>query len=479
MQEIKKQFKRGIVYTAIGQYVGVAANIVVNIVLSRLLGPTAYGVLNVILVFLPFFSLISELGVGPAIVQSHELDDRDYSSLFKVLTFWSLVIGGIFGLLGIPVSYFYNDKIYVSLSWMLVPNLVLSMMSVVPVSLLQKRQEFKHINITGALAYIVGGSIGIVTAFLGFGVYALILTSFIPALLNFLAYFYFSKLKLVRGIDKFSFRKIRSFSAYQFGFGLINYFSKNLDNLLVGKFFGQTALGNYGKSYQMITYPNNVFTNVIVPVMQPVLANYQENVETIKKVYLKVLRFLLIVGIPLSLYLSVDSGLIIRFLFGHRWDGAIIPFQILSLTTWIQLITTTIGGIYQSRNMTKTLMTTGIVSTSITIVFIVFGILSRDLNHFSAFVAANFYITFLFNFYVLMKRALRSSILEVFRLMIKPLIVALVAFLGIAAWDWVNLPIHGIFLELVITSAIFWSLALIGLILTREMNFIFNTIFRK
>ncbi|MFT8324146.1 lipopolysaccharide biosynthesis protein [Oenococcus sicerae] len=479
MQEIKRQFKQGVVYTAIGQYAGVIANFAVTIVLSRLLGPKTYGVLNIILVFLPFFQLLSELGIGPAIVQSHELNDRDYSSLFKILTFWSLIIGAVFGLLGIPVSYFYNDKIYLLLSWMLAPNLILSMMSVVPLSLLQKRQEFKHINITGLLAYLIGGTTGIVTAFLGFGVYSLILTSLIPAFVNFIAYFYFSKLKILKGLDKRALKKIRDFSTYQFEFGIINYFSRNLDNLLVGKFFGQTALGNYGKSYQMITYPNNIFTNVIVPVMQPVLANYQEDVATIKKVYLKVLRFLLIVGIPLSVYLSSNSELIIRFLFGHKWDGAIIPFQILSLTTWIQLITSTIGGIYQSRNMTKTLMKTGLISTAITISFITIGILAGNIDRLALFVAINFYVTFAFNFYVLMKVALKSSILQILKLMIKPLIIAAVAFLGVLAWNLLNIQITNIFLELLIVSIIFWGIDLIGLIITKEINFVLNIVFKK
>ncbi|EJO05136.1 lipopolysaccharide biosynthesis protein [Oenococcus oeni] len=479
MQEIKQQFKHGVVYTAIGQYASVIANFIVTIILSRLLGPKTYGVLSIILVFLPFFSLISELGVGPAIVQSHELDDEDYSSLFKILTFWSLIIGVIFGLLGIPVSYFYDDKIYILLSWMIAPNLIFSMMSVVPLSLLQKRQEFKHINITSLFAYVVGGVVGVVAAYMGLGVYSLILTSLIPVFLNFIAYFYFSKLKLFKGINEYSFGKIRSFSSYQFVFGIINYFSRNLDNLLVGKFFGQTALGNYGKSYQMITYPNNIFTNVIVPVMQPVLANYQENIQTIKKVYLKVLRFLLIVGIPLSLYLSVDSDLIIRFLFGSKWDGAIMPFRILSLTTWVQLITTTIGGIYQSRNMTKMLMKTGIVSTCITIFFIIIGILSGNINHFAAFIAANFYVTFTFNFYVLMKKALKSSITEVLKLILKPAVIAFIAFLAVIGWNSMAIDLHGIFWELLITSLIFWIIDLIGLIITKEIYFVFNIIFKN
>ncbi|WP_180368557.1 oligosaccharide flippase family protein, partial [Oenococcus oeni] len=86
MQEIKKQLKTGVVFTAIGQYAGVVSNLLVSMVLSRILSPTDYGTLNIVLVFLPFFQMISELGVGPAIIQNRDLDDLDLSSLFKMLT---------------------------------------------------------------------------------------------------------------------------------------------------------------------------------------------------------------------------------------------------------------------------------------------------------------------------------------------------------------------------------------------------------
>ncbi len=95
---------------------------------------------------------------------------------------------------------------------------------------------------------------------------------------------------------------MRHFSSNQFGFGLVNYFSRNLDNILVGKFFGAEALGNYGKSYQMLTYPNTILTNIITPVIQPILARHQDNVPLIRNVYSKVLRLLLLIGVPLSFF---------------------------------------------------------------------------------------------------------------------------------------------------------------------------------
>ncbi|WP_257609757.1 oligosaccharide flippase family protein, partial [Oenococcus oeni] len=86
-------------------------------------------------------------------------------------------------------------------------------------------------------------------------------------MLNFFCYFRLSGLHVLSGYNKKSFLKVRHFSSNQFGFGLVNYFSRNLDNIMVGKFFGAAALGSYGKSYQMLTYPNSILTDVITPVI--------------------------------------------------------------------------------------------------------------------------------------------------------------------------------------------------------------------
>ncbi|WP_254558335.1 oligosaccharide flippase family protein, partial [Salmonella enterica] len=82
--------------------------------------------------------------------------------------------------------------------------------------------------------------------------------------------------------------EILPFVKHQTGFSVINYFYRNLDNLLVGKFLGTTLLGNYSKSYQLLSFPITIFLNVINPVMQPILAEHEKNVVLIRDTYLKV-----------------------------------------------------------------------------------------------------------------------------------------------------------------------------------------------
>lgn len=88
------------------------------------------------------------------------------------------------------------------------------------------------------------------------------------------------------------FRKIARYSGFQFAFNIINYFSRNLDNILIGKFMGNQNLGIYSQSYQLMMYPVANLTHVITPVLHPVLARFVDQPKIIFEEYLKVVNIL-------------------------------------------------------------------------------------------------------------------------------------------------------------------------------------------
>ncbi|MFT8812567.1 lipopolysaccharide biosynthesis protein [Oenococcus sp.] len=478
MQEIKKQLKTGVIFTAIGQYAGVLSNLIVSMVLSRILSPADYGTLNIVLVFLPFFQMISELGVGPAIIQNRNLDQKDLSSLFKLLTVISLAVGLIFGLFGFGLAWFYGRTIYISIAWLLSINIVFSIMSVVPVAILTKSQQFKILNLSGLVNYVIGSILGIASALTGFGVYALIVGSTVPAILNFVTYFRLSRFRILSGYNRQAFRKIFHFSSNQFAFGLVNYFSRNLDNIFVGKFFGPAALGSYGKSYQMLTYPNSILTNVITPVIQPILASHQDDVDLIKRIYAKVLRLLFLVGIPLSAFLCLNAAPLISFLFGGQWNSAIHPFQFLSLAVWTQIVGSTIGSIFQARDRTKYLFWTGLISTLIIVSGIFIGILLGNITRLAMVLSGIFVLNFLFSFCMLARFALNTTLTFILRIMIRPLLLTIIPTLVLAGWIVLFSQPHSNFLQLVINTIIFGGIFLVEAWLSGEIKFVLSFIRR-
>ncbi len=476
MQEIRKQLKTGVIFMAIGQYSGVISNLVVNMILSRILSPTDYGVLNIVLVFLPFFQMISELGIGPAIIQNRDLDENDLSSLFKLLTIVSLLIGIIFGFFGFILSWFYDNSIYIPIAWLLSINIIFSIMAVVPTSILTKNQQFKAMNLASLLNYVLGSFLGVISAFYGFGVYSLIINSTIPVVLNFLCYLRLSKFHFVSGYKKSSFLKVRHFSSNQFGFGLVNYFSRNLDNILVGKFFGAEALGNYGKSYQMLTYPNTILTNIITPVIQPILARHQDNVPLIRNVYSKVLRLLLLIGVPLSFFLCINASPLIIFLFGNQWNSAIAPFRFLSIVVWTQIVGATNGSIFQARDKTKYLFRTGICSTVLIVSGIFFGIFLGNISKLAMVLSIVFFINFLFSFWMLTHFALKTNLWFVIKILIKPFLLSILPTAASLSWIIFGKNPSSNFFQLVINTFIFGIVFLIETWRTGDIKFVMNFI---
>ena len=199
-----------------------------------------------------------------------------------------------------------------------------------------------------------------------------------------------------------------------------------MDNLLVGKFLGTTLLGNYSKSYQLLSFPITIFLNVINPVMQPILAEHEKNVVLIRDTYLKVCRLLAIVAIPVSIFFSLNAGPIIYLLFGKQWSMAILPLSILSLSICPQMLSQSMSAIWQSRNLTKIQSVSGFISLGIISLCIFIGILGGNLTSVSIAVSGSYFLNFIVSGSLLMRRALDSNFFQLFKVIIKPLFLGII-----------------------------------------------------
>ncbi len=478
MNNIKRELKNGIFFTAIGKYVSYISNFIVQIFLSRILTPSDWGVAAAVLVIVPFFLLLSESGAGPAIIQNDFLSDFDLSSIFKILAAISFFASIIFGLCGWPISRFYNNKAFISLMWAFAPTLLFSILQVVPMAILNKKEEFKQVNLTNAIAFIVGGIIGVIAGFAGARYFALAFTNAIPALVNFLLMYRLSGFHMKKGFSLNSFKKILSFSVYQLSFQIVNYFPRNLDNLLAEKFLGKAPTGQYNKSYQLLTYPSQLFTAIVTPVLQPVLARRFGDVKIVKKAYLTVMRILFILGIPLSAYLSLNAKQIILVIFGNQWGPAVLPFQMLALTIWVQLVIATTGPIFQARNLTKLLFNLGLITAIITVGFIILGVSLGSIVYLAVGVTIGYLINFFITYFYLMRKALKGTLFELLKEMRKPIVSTVLPtildliFLQYFSYSssifWKN------FFILVLSSLIFLICWLISAYLDKDFKFLIN-----
>ncbi len=435
MNSVRKELTIGVFYTAIAKYSGIFVSLVITIILARLLSPTDFGIVAIANIFIVFFSIISDLGIGPAIIQNRNLSSLDLNYLFSFTIYLGVVLGICFYFLAPIFSFYYENSLLSPVLKILSISVVFGTWNIVPNSLILKDKFFKFIAFRTFIIQVISGILSVFLAYSGGGIYSLLLSPILSSIFLFIVNISKRHLSFYFKLSLSPLKKIGSYSIYQFLFNFINYFTRNLDKLLVGKYISLGSLGYYEKSYRLMILPIQNITNVITPVIQPIFSDFQDDLKRQSNSYLKILCFLSNVGIPLTIFLFFSSREIILLVFGPQWEASITTFKILSLSVWGQLMGSSHGSILQSTNNTRLLFITGLINALINALGILVGIFIIGTIE---GVAMMFVITFLLGFWnynVIFKYALRTSVWPFYKMVFSSLLFG--TFLSITLFSYV------------------------------------------
>jgi PST family polysaccharide transporter len=209
-------------------------------------------------------------------------------------------------------------------------------------------------------------------------------------------------------------------------FNFINYFSRNADNLLIGKYLGTDILGFYDKAYKLMLMPVQNLTHVITPVLQPILSEYQDDKKFIFINYSKIVKLLGLIGFPSSVFLFFSAQDIILIMFGDQWLASIPVFNVLGLTVGIQMVLSSSGSIFQSANRPDLFFLSGLLSAVTMVGGILYGVfIGGTLEVIGWCLLISFIINFFQGFYFLIVKVLESSMVEFLKNFIEPLIITM------------------------------------------------------
>lgn len=375
MDNVSKKIVSGTFYTAIGKYSSIVISLIVTAILARFVSPADFGVIAIATIFISFFSLLGDLGISAAIVQKKNLGLNDINQYFTFSIYLALFLATLFASLSPFIVNYYNNTLLEKILYLLILQIFFSTINMVPNAILLKRQEFKFIANRTVIVNVLLGVISCYAAIIGAGIYALLINPILGAILIFfLNYFHSGRQRFVLKIQKESMSKIWGYSIYQFLFTIQNYVFRNIDKLLIGKFLNMSQLGYYEKSYRLMMLPVQNISMVITPVLQPVLSEYQNNLDTQIKHFNQVTKIMALIGLPISVFLFFSSREIILIIFGNNWLEAILPFKILSLSVASQMLSSTFGSIFQATNNVKSQLYIGLVNTVWSVSMILVGL---------------------------------------------------------------------------------------------------------
>lgn len=408
-QSFKHKLASGVSYTALSKYSGIIIGIIISSILSRQLTPRDYGVVAIAGIAIGLFGLFSDMGIGPAIIQKRELTRDELSGIFSFSFYLALSLGLMVFLTAPLVGHFYDNPDVVPICRLLSISLFFSTINCVPNGLLVKERRFRFIAVRTIVVQSILGILSVIAVFLGAGIYALIINPVVGGIISFFVNYQQNPLPFHFRFPFSPLRKIASFSLFQFSFNFVNYFTRNLDTLLIGKYMSMGKLGYYEKSYRLMMYPLSTLTGVVSPVLHPIMAEYQDNLKEQCEKYLKLIKMLAIIGFPFTPLMFFCGNDLIMTLYGDQWGASVPIFKILSLTIYLQIMSSTIGGILQSTNNTKKLFFTGNINTVINVIGLLIGLfVFKSLVGVAWMMVLTFHIG-LWNFWYIMHKVFNES----------------------------------------------------------------------
>ena len=469
--------KNAVYLNAAARYSTLVLRLLFNAALARILVPEDFGIVAVTMVFTTFFSLLSDMGLGAGIIQNKELSRDDVGSIFAFSLRLGLVLMGAFALFSFPMAHFYDKRALVPVGMLLSVQLFFNTLNVVPNALLLKQKEFKKVALRILCTCLVSGTVGIGLALAGLKYYALVVQAILDAVFIFGWNYFSTRPPMARKPRRESLDKIRSYSGYLFGFNLINYFARNLDNLLIGKVMGAAQLGHYDKSYKLMLYPVNNLTHVITPVLHPILSEHQNDKAYIYGKYLQVVKVLSLLGAFITPFFWFASEEIIRILYGGQWLPAIPCLRWMSLAMWAQMILSSSGTIFQSLGDTRRLLWSGGMNAVLVVIFIIAGLMAGSIEAAARNVPAAYNLQFVATFYILVPLSFRFSTRNFLKRLLPDLgVMAAVACAGYACTFLPELPLAGAFAA---KTAAMGTAYLLALVLTRQLKPFIGLLFRK
>lgn len=300
-------------------------------------------------------------------------------------------------------------------------------MNIIPNALMAKNKRFKEIAKRTLLLQTSSGILSVIAALHGAGVYALLISPIISSVGIFIWNIKYYKVHIDWTYDIKPIKSIFSFSLYQFLFEFVNYFSRNIDKLIIGRMLSIEALGVYEKAYRLMQLPLQNVTSVINPVLQPVLRDLQNDKAILAKKYMKIIRFVATISFPIGIILSGMSTEIIHLFFGGRWDAAIPIFSILALSLPLQMILSTSGSIYLITNNTKMQFWIGIRNTITTIAgFLIAALFFKTIEAMAWAWTITLVLNFIITYWLMYRYVLCQPITSLIKEFIRPFVISII-----------------------------------------------------
>ncbi|MFN2530929.1 MAG: lipopolysaccharide biosynthesis protein [Pyrinomonadaceae bacterium] len=374
MESLGGRTARGGAITVISHGLRFVISIVATSILARLLTPQDYGLIGMVAVVTNFVGMFKDLGLSLATVQRPEITRSQISTLFWLNMTLSLVTMLVLVAISPAISWFYSEPRLEVIAVISAFGFVIGGFTVQHEALIKRQMRFYALSAISLASIVTGYTVGIILAWNGFGFWALIYSQL--ALLMTNAFLVWSICRWRPGLPSRNtgIRSMVSFGGHITAYSTINYFAKNADSVLIGKFWASAPLGLYNKAAQLVGLPTEQVTEPLMGVVIPSLSRLAGTPDRYRKAYLRIMEKILILVMPTVGLIIVTSDWLIAIVLGKQWNGAAPILLFMSIAGLFQPLIGTAGWLLVTQGRGRDMLHWSLINAPISILSIVAGL---------------------------------------------------------------------------------------------------------
>lgn len=341
--------------------------IVSVIVLARLLTPDAFGVVAMCAPVMAFLGLFQSMGLLQATVQRPVLTHAHVNFLFWVNVAITVALAALLVLISPQVAAFYGEPRVGPLMAAMALPMLLSGAAAQHGALLNRRMQFGRLALIDVVAAAVTLVATIVWAIIDPSYWAL----FGGALFGGIAttVLTWGGSRWLPGVPRMAPDGLAmvNFGAGITGFNFANFFARNLDHILIGRYWGGEELGLYDRAYKLMLFPLSQITNPLSRVMVPALSRMAQEPDRYRHAYLRVMRLVLLAALPGVAWATVMADSLIPLALGAQWAGSAPIFAALGFAGLVQPLNNPAGWLFISQGRSQEFMIWGFATAAFAI----------------------------------------------------------------------------------------------------------------
>lgn len=334
-ESLKTKTIKGVSWSFIDSIAGSGITFIVGIILARILSPKEFGLIGIISIFIAVFNSIVDSGFSNALIRKNDATQIDYNTafIFNLILSVFLFIGLFF--LAPFIGSFFKESQLVPLARAMSAIVLINAFALVQRTLLVKKIDFKTQTKISIIASISSGVIGIAMALTGFGVWSLVAQQISRQLLNTIFLWMFNKWLPKLEFSIKSFKELFGFGWKLLVSGLINTIWMEIYQVVIGKVYSPSALGQYTRAKQFTDIFSSNLTGVVQRVSYPVLSSIQDEQDRLKQAYKKVIKYTMFVSFVLTLGLAAIAKPMVLVLIGEKWLPSVDFLQIICFSAML------------------------------------------------------------------------------------------------------------------------------------------------